>query len=422
MAAPASRRRDAEALVANLGIAWRQDVAEPTVVTGRDVSTVVAENRFLAMPPGDPRVLLPLGRPRIAAGALLANQAMRRPRDRIRRRLLAALVRSGLPDRLPRAWLGGPPGAESLVDVLREGWHPGVSAVSLTVRPLRPNHKPTFVAVDADGRALGYGKIATSPGVAERADQEVSGLRWMSGVTIPGLRSPELVADLPWHGCRLVVASPLPEESRPYPVDEQAPDHLLRHAMEGSATVSAGAVASTMLAEVDSARDDMMSARAREWSAWLTSTYGDVALHSGWRHGDWVPWNLAVCGREVWAWDWEHCEAGSAVALDIAHWHLLVHRNRRRIPLDRAVPAAEAAAGRDLTRYGLAEDEARAVLAVARLALVARACQLFATSGLWAEGEREVMIDLLRVTPRGARKSLSAISRRPARASGVEAT
>jgi hypothetical protein len=366
------------------------------------VGAVAPENRFLAMPPGQPRVLLPLGRPRAAAGALLANQALRRPGDRIRRRLLATLVRSGLPDRVPRARLGGLPGSESLVEVLREGWHPGVSAVSLTVRPLRPNHKPTFVAVDADGRVLGYGKIATNPGVAERAEQEVRGLRWMSGVEIAGLRSPELLADIPWHGCRLVVVSPLPEESRPYPVDEHAPGHLLRHAMAGSATVSAAGLASALLDEVDSARDERLSVRAREWSAQLISRYGDVAFTSGWRHGDWVPWNLAVCGREVWAWDWEHCEEGSAVALDIAHWHLLVHRNRRRIPLHLAVPAAEAAAGTDLARWGLGEDERGAVLGVARLALVARASQLFATSGLWAEGELEIMLDLLRVTPPAA--------------------
>jgi hypothetical protein len=369
------------------------------LVTGRESAEAPEGQRFLPLPPRRPRVLVPLEAPRAAAGTLVANLAMRRPRDRAVRRGLSLLVRTGVAARVwqrhlvavEQAATSGP----TLLGSLQDNWRRDVHALGFTVRPLTPNHKPTFVAVDSAGRVLGYGKIASTPGTISRLRREADGLRWMSGQTIPGLRAPELLASFRWGASAVAVVSPLPQRSARFPSDDRAPGVMLMDALERDDTERAGTMAGRLAARVRRIDDRQLSEAAAEFEGRFDDRYGDLDLPVGRIHGDWVPWNMAVDGSDTWVFDWEHSEARSALPLDIVHWHLLVARDRYGLPLDQAVTRADDRAGRDLARLGFDRPSREAILSLGRLHLAARAAELFHDSGLWVRDERRVVLDQL---------------------------
>ena len=375
------------------------------VVRGRGMSDRGDVHGWLALPPRAPRVLVSADASGPAARGLLAHPGLRHRGDRFRRRCLAVLVGSGVPRRLWHSARVGSRDADDahhLVEVLREGWDPRVASLLLTIRPTTPNHKPTFLAVDVRGRPMGYGKLSTDASAHGRAQREVDGLRAMSGADVPGLRAPELLADLTWSGGRVTVAAPLPDDSRRYPSDTSAPLHLLSHAREQGRTTTVDEVAERLLGRIERSGQTWLLDGARAHVSALVGYAAGLPLQSGLLHGDWVPWNLAVARDLVWAFDWEHSDTESAVALDVVHWHVLVRRDRVGMSLGLAVKFGEAAATSELRRSGLGREALRAVLHLGRLRLVARTAELRASSGLWPSTERGQLLGLLDVPSRAA--------------------
>ena len=380
------------------------DPADVQVVRGRRQGRGEHVHGWLALPPGAPRVLVPDGSAAVAAHGLLAHSGLRRPGDRFRRRCLAVLVGSGVPGRLwHSARIGTRDDADSqhLLEALREGWDPRVEGILLSIRPQTPNHKPTFLAVDGAGRPLGYGKLAAA-GVTERAQREVDGLRAMSRAPVLGLRSPELLADLTWAGCRVLVVSPLPDDAQRYPDDLSAPTHLLDHARHDGGSIAVEQVVAVLRDRVARSGQDWLHDLWAQSADELVGRTAGLRLQAGLLHGDWVPWNLAVADGVVWAFDWEHSEVESAAALDLVHWHVMVGRDRRHLSLGLALKFGEAAAARQLRGRRTPADVVSALLALHRLRLVARTAELRATSGRWPEGERDQLVGILDARTRHA--------------------
>ena len=352
---------------------------------------------WLALPPGNPRVLLPDGSAAVAARGLLAHTGLRGRGDRFRRRCLAMLVGSGVPGffwQSARIGTWDAVGAEHLLDALRDGWDTRVEGLLLSIRPQTPNHKPTFLAVDRAGRPLGYGKIAME-GTLQRAQREVDGLGAMRLSPVPGLRAPEVLADLAWSGGRVVVVSPLPSDAQRYPVDASAPAHLLDQARDQEATVPVEQVASVLVDRIAASGESWLLEAAQAHVDALVGRAAGLPLEAGLSHGDWVPWNLARAGGDVWAFDWEHSELESAAALDLVHWHVLVRRDRRLLSLGMALKFGEAAAACELRGRRTPPDALRALLDLHRLRLVARTAELRSASGRWPEGERDQLAGVL---------------------------
>lgn len=393
----------------DLAGAWHPDGATPTIRTGRAARSVPAGHRYLALPPSAPRVLLPLEAPAATAGVLVANAPLRSRSERYARRALSWAVRTGVAGRvLNRAAVGVErvAGGATLLSALQEQWDHRVAALSFSIRPRTPNHKPTFVAVDRRGAVLGYGKIAPSAGTADRVLQEVDGLRWMARHDVPGLRAPDVLASVDWRGCAVVVVSPVPADSRRCSAEAVAPAHLLRHAQSEGHVLDVADLARRLLARVVAgddaeARDAEVEDAAGGFVETLVARSGDLTLAAGRLHGDWVPWNLAERPGELWAFDWEHSEPESAAGLDLVHWHLLLARDRHRSSLREALAVAEECSAVDLPCHGLSAAEVTGLQALGRLRIAARAAALHRDSGLWVGEERATILAFLAAQPGG---------------------
>ena len=116
-------------------------------------------------------------------------------------------------------------------------------------------------------------------------------------------------------------------------------------------------------------------------------------------HGDWVPWNVARDGARTWAWDWEHSGEDEAVCLDLVHWHQFVARERSGHDLTASIALAERRAARDLAALGFTVEQRRALVALGRLHVAARAAELYRASGRWAGAERSMLLDALAEPP-----------------------
>ncbi len=374
---------------------------EIEVVSGSRTAGTPAGNRYVAFPPRKPRVLLPLEGRRAAAGALTGNLSLRRPRDRVKRRVLAWSVRTGVPQALLRnRWAGLSADDEpALLEALREHWDPRAHALTFTIRSATPNYKPTFVATDEHGRVLAYGKMSTTPGSADRVRREAAALCWLEQNPVEGLRAPRLLGRLVWRESEVVLVEPLPESAVRYPRDDTAPAMLVTDAVRRGRTRSAEEVAHSLAERVASAEDSEVTDRARAYAEQVRERQGDTPVAVGRSHGDWVPWNVARDGDETWAWDWEHSGEDEAVCLDLVHWHQFVARERLRQDLTASIALAERRAARDLAALGFTVEQRRALVALGRLHVAARAAELYRASGRWAGAERSMVLDALAEPP-----------------------
>lgn len=371
------------------------------IVTGSAALDAPPGQRYLPVPPGRSRLLIPLEGRHAAAGSAIANLRLHHRRERIPRRLLAAALRTGLPQRaLVRNWQGvfledgsGSQGP-SLLEVLREGWRPDVAALSFSIRTVTPNYKPTLVALDRHGRPLGFAKLGVNAGTNARLDQETEALRDMAKHPVSGLKTPRLLADLKWLDCRIAVVEPIPSGADRYPVDARAPLHLLRAALATGRTRSTASVARA-LADKFAGVDDELQTAGLGFVERLERDLGDCPTAIGRTHGDWVPWNMSMRGTECWAWDWEHSDPEGCLGLDVAHWHQLVCLFRRGQSVDKALVTARARLRSDLERAGVVGDEAAAVSRLADLHVASRNSALYVTSGLWREDMREGILRIL---------------------------
>lgn len=351
---------------------------------------------YLPLPPGRPRMLVPLEGPAVEAGALVSNQRLRRLPERISRRLVAASLRTGLPQRglASRRYAVVPSGTthQDLVSTLQREWRPDVRAVSFTVREPGPNHKPTFVAVDDRGRPLGFGKLAVTAGAARRLAAEASALAALTERRVLGLHTPRMLADFAWQERRVLVVEPLPADAGRYRRSDRAPLPLLRAALAEGATATAADLAQTLRARVAQAGDRELADAAGGYAERLADLVGDTPVAVGRTHGDWVPWNVALGRTGLWAWDWEHSEPSGAPALDVTTWHQLVAQFKERQSIAASLATAAERGRRDLARAGLTSQETDAVVALSTLMSAARAAGLFLASGQWRDGVRDSLI------------------------------
>jgi hypothetical protein len=371
------------------------------VVSGRRTAASPPGNRYVAFPPRRPRVLLPLEGRRSAAGALTGNLSLRRPRDRVRRRVLAWSVRTGVPQALLRSRWAGLQGddAPGLLEALRAQWDPRAHALTFTIRSATPNYKPTFVVTDDRGHVLAYAKMSTNPGSAARVRCEADALCWLEQNPVEGLRAPRLLGRLVWRESEVVLVEPLPESAVRYPRDDTAPAMLVDDAVRRGRTRPAEEVAVALASTVASAEDAEVTDRARAYADRVLERHRGTPVVVGRTHGDWVPWNVARDAGETWAWDWEHSGEDEAVCLDLVHWHQFVARERLRHDLTASIGLAERRAARDLAVLGFTVEQRRALVALGRLHVAARAAGLYAASGRWAGTERSMVVGALAALP-----------------------
>jgi hypothetical protein len=208
-----------------------------------------------------------------------------------------------------------------------------------------------------------------------------------------------MLGQLVWRECEIVLVEPLPEAAVRYPRDDTAPSMLVSDALRAGHSRPAAEVGASLAARVSSADDDELTDQVQIYLEQLREHHPLTPVIVGRSHGDWVPWNVAHDSRVTWAWDWEHSSSDAAVCLDLVHWHQFVARERLRHDLSGAIELAERRASRDLASLDFTVEERRALIALGRLHVAARAAELYRASGRWAGAERSMVIEALRGLP-----------------------
>jgi hypothetical protein len=299
------------------------------------------------------------------ARAVAAYGALREWRVRAGRAGVAALAAAGRTG-TPIALVGDAPGP-AVDDVLtglarafgvdRVLWLAGVRAPG-------PWAKPTLQLFDERGAPLGYAKLGTNALTDACVRTERAALGALHGHLGPQLRVPALVPVALGGGRAVCATAPLPADARRPPA-RGLPGSLALAALAAAEVTEGAWGASPMAARLLEVPAAGCGTRALQEEVASAST---VPVRTGWWHGDWVPWNLAVTGEATWAFDWEYAERGAPAGLDVVHHAFQRTLVARRRPLAEALDAAASVAGG--LRRG-ARDR-RLLVAVHRLALAVR--------------------------------------------------
>lgn len=337
---------------------------------------------FTVVPsPGRARFLLPAGSPKVAAASLTAYNGLRLPRVAAIRALIAAAVRFGVAgalrhrvtvhttaedgsEELAQRWL--PEHLRQVLDVPRLHLAVGLSLVG-------PYAKPTLQLFDDDGRPLGYAKIGWNDATRRVVAREVEVLRsWPEEVAV---RTPGSLYSGRWQERMISMSVPLPlgvrrVPSRRWPCRDDSRAVSSTAACGDHAIGVAGWVPEA-LAAVD-ALAGLPAGGAALDAGTDFEALRDVEVPHGLAHGDWVPWNLAVDGNRLVAWDWEHALDDAPLGFDIVHWAYQQRVVIRRQSTEEGFVGGLEDARPHLTALGLDRRQADAVAAAHRLGVVTR--------------------------------------------------
>ena len=344
-------------------LAWVADVLwGPDALVSLGTARAAPElETYLIVPSARrPRLLLPADG-HAAFGAARAGTRLRPPRVRAERAAVAWLARARVDRFVFRDRLvvhDTPPGADRrLVDALGDVVGERVS-IAVNVRPPGPYRKPVVQAMTRDGRVVAYAKVAWNRLTDVNVGAEAGALRAVAASR--QISAPRVIGELEWRDHVVLVTAPMPRMLRRFPSEHGPPGPEITHevaTLVGSATSRfdrsgararlrdrlASVVASGVRPAVTEGVSDLVDGLD-------TSASTDVAVGS-W-HGDWSPWNLALEGARVWAWDWEFSRADVPLGLDIPHFHLQARFIGRRRGFAESVDRAHIAAAPALSELG----------------------------------------------------------------------
>ncbi|NHI20838.1 hypothetical protein H9L10_01385 [Phycicoccus endophyticus] len=253
------------------------------------------------------------------------------------------------------------PGSAPLVDWLEEqlGSRP---LVGVKKTAPRANNKPVLVLLDADGGVLGYAKVGINPLTQRLVKAETKALGRIAARSIPGLRTPELLASGEWNGSHVLVQGAL----RPTGDQSWAPEELIPRfaAFAGSAGLATTPLRSSPYLErlrrrLRKHRAYVPGALGAELERVVTAA-GDVPLTLGSWHGDWTPWNMGRDGDDLLLWDLERVKSGVPAGFDAVHYTLQSEIVRKGTP---PLAAARSLLEQDVTLAASSLQASRRLLA-----------------------------------------------------------
>jgi hypothetical protein len=264
------------------------------------------------------------------------------------RRLLQASERLGLGDRM---------GFGELLVAVKErpsaapgcGWLASrphaIAAISLGVPGLL--RKATARICRPDGRVQGYLKLSLTGAARARVLHEADTLERLARMAPTSGLAPDLLERGETPGSAWLVQSPLP--------DRRSPQHLTDSHVAFLAELARRTPCSLAPAQLGSLRDarkHLDALRAQVEATWilamehllqaLSSELGEREVPCGLAHGDFTPWNLALAGPRLAAFDWEFADWSAPVLTDLVHFHLQTGILLRRAPAAVLLPELEA--------------------------------------------------------------------------------
>jgi len=302
-----------------------------------------------------PRLLVPVGSRRVAAGAVRRYAQPAARTARVKRDLAALALRTGadrvlLPDRVT---VGG-------VDTIASHLSTALDrelVVSVHIGPARANRKPVLQLLSPDGETIGFAKLGINELTRRLVRLETTALATLQSARLSTVVSPRILYAGQWYGHQVLVQEALPAWRRRYPAGRWLPAAMrevaaclgLLRAGLGESRYWAGLCA--RLSTVDCLP---LATAAQD----LGNRCGDTRLEFGAWHGDWAPWNMAALADHVLVWDWERFTAGVPVGFDALH-HALHVRLERREDAGAAVDATVGRAPEILAPFGVPAGPAR---------------------------------------------------------------
>ena len=314
----------------------------------RPVNGGAAPETHRAFPNAEhPRFYVPITSRRAAAASCLAYNRLRPAKVARRRSMVGWGLRTGLLQRMQGTAMtsGAPSGRFAatgtdplgpLVDELERRLGRGPLAYATSPRHLDPFWTPTLQLFAEDGRPVAYAKVGWTPLTRRHVTIESDTLALLGARDDHRFRSPDLLDRFDWGDAVVSVAAPMPDGvARVEPTDASMGPVIARAladvaAIDGPPTIepfadSGGAAWADRLVagRAEGASPAVEHGRRRFGEAWAVARelVGTTPVLLGRWHGDWVPWNLARAGDQLWVWDWEYSGERRPVGLDTYHWH-----------------------------------------------------------------------------------------------------
>ncbi len=328
---------------------------------------VVAELLAVRGPAG--HFLVPASSRRAAARSVLAYNRLRPLKVRVARGVIGAALWSGAAGRISESReIVAAPDAAVLLDHLAAVLGEPRVVFAGTEKGGSGFVTPVLQLFSPDGRSIGFAKIGWDPVTTAMIHAEADALELAGRAGWDRVRVPEVAWRGSWEGLELLVTAPMPSAARRLRSAELPPiEPLLDVAGLDGPVTRHKVTASTYWAEaVATAEIAIRSGRSQllDHLEAVERDHGDAELTFGRWHGDWVEWNLAVAGGDLWAWDWAYSAADVPFGLDLLQFFHLRHLVLREEAADVALTYAAADAQPGLARLGIPVDERRAVVAL----------------------------------------------------------
>ncbi len=310
---------------------------------------------FVAVPNArKPRLLVPAGSRRVAAGAVRRYAQPAARSARFKRDLAALALRTGADRALLRDRITVT-GADSIEEHLRRVLDRDLT-VSVHIGPARANRKPVLQLLAPDGTTVGFAKLGTNALTRRLVRAETVALTALRYARLSTVVVPRVLHSGQWQGHQVLVQEALPAWRPRRPAGVRLPA-AMREVAGALGVYRANLTDSPYQIELErrlSTVDCPMLAAAVDR---LVERRGDTVLQFGAWHGDWAPWNMAALADAVLVWDWERFTPGVPLGFDAVH-HELHQRMERGEEAAAAVDATLTRAPALLDAFGMTREAA----------------------------------------------------------------
>lgn len=291
--------------------------------------------------------------------------------------------------------------------------------IGIPVRSLDPHSKPTVQVVSPSGETLGFTKLGATPSARTRVADEERGYGLLASNTSSRVQVPTVMHAAEWYGRRTLTTTPLPLRARLIGAAAYQESFAALLALGRSSWQVASLGESPTGRELVRRSERLLShntPHSNDLAAAVQTvmkTDGETKLVHGVLHGDWVPWNLAVAGRDLWAWDLEHSRASAPLGLDVVLGMIQQQaHDGSRSTIAGATLSTEPAARQVLSTLGLGATAIETTLRVGRLEVALRAAELWDMTRGWQAGLDDVGFRALLEPMRACRSAQSTVLRR----------
>jgi len=193
----------------------------------------------------------------------------------------------------------------------------------------RAETKTSALAVDANGRAVAFAKLAQTPPARRSLERERENLEALEAAFDGAPPAPRPLA---WHDgatAAVLITTAAPSRRGPQRFDARHQRFLTRlHERFGgtapfTATPLWQAASGFVGRRCDRATDAWRARFTRSFDL-LTATLADEAITTSLAHRDFAPWNTRMTAEGLMAFDWEFASTGYPMLYDYFHFHFMV--------------------------------------------------------------------------------------------------